>query len=185
VVILPGSKHVAADLAWLRESRLDAALEAALDRGTRVIGVCGGAMMMGEWIADPHGAEGRGGDLEGLGLIALSTEMERGKTTIATQVRFRSLPVPWAALSGRTVDGYEIRYGNVTGQASAVAVGAWAAGGVLATTVHGLFEDPDIVQAVFGVRPPPVLEATYDQLANAIEEHLDTALLRQLVGLER
>ena len=184
VIILPGSKHVVADLAWLRDLRLDTAVRTAVDHGSRLIGVCGGAMMAGERIADPHGVEGAGGELDGLGLIALTTEMGSAKTTTATQVRFQSVPAPWAQLSGRTVDGYEIRYGVVSGAATNVARSVWVAGNVLATTVHGLFEDPDITQAVFGARPPGVLEATYDRLADAIEEHLDTALLRRLVGLE-
>lgn len=184
VIVLPGSKHVAADLAWLRNAHLDVALRTAIRLGARVIGVCGGAMMAGERVSDPHGVEG-GGDLTGLGLIALTTEMGSAKTTTATRVRFGELPAPWARLSGVATHGYEIRYGNVSGAATKVADGAWARGNVLATTVHGLFEDPVVTEAVLGIRPPPVLESTYERLADAIEEHLDTTLLRQLVGLGR
>src|SRR5688500_4982185 len=38
LVILPGSKHIAADLAWLRREGFDGVLGAALARGTRVMG---------------------------------------------------------------------------------------------------------------------------------------------------
>jgi adenosylcobyric acid synthase len=56
-------------------------------------------------------------------------------------------------------------------------------GSVLATTVHGLFEDPDVIAAVVGVRPDPLLETTYELLADAVDEHLDTAMLRRLAGM--
>ena len=49
LVVLPGSKHVAADLAWLRERGFPAVLR---DAG-RVIGVCGGLQMLGGAIDGP------------------------------------------------------------------------------------------------------------------------------------
>ena len=58
----------------------------------------------------------------------------------------------------------------------------WAAGSVLATTVHGLLEDPDVVERLVGRRPPLVLEETFDLLADAVDAHLDTALLRRLTS---
>ena len=44
----------------------------------------------------------------------------------------------------------------------------------------GSLESPDVLQALFGRRPRPVLEQTCDQLADAVDKHLDTALLRRL-----
>ena len=41
-IILPGSKATAADLAWLRAQRLDAAIAAHAAQGGRVLGICGG-----------------------------------------------------------------------------------------------------------------------------------------------
>jgi adenosylcobyric acid synthase len=53
----------------------------------------------------------------------------------------------------------------------------------MATTVHGLFEDPSAVQALTGVSPEPVLESTFELLADLVEEHLDTTYLKSLTGL--
>ncbi len=184
VIVLPGSKHVAADLAWMRDRSLDRAVRAACERGVRIVGVCGGAMMAGTRVSDPHHVEGAGGEIDGLGLLPLSTKLATTKTTTATRVRFGSLPVPWTGLSSREADGYEIRHGVVASDATAVAHGVWVSGNVLVTTVHGLFEDPDIVHAVFEIRPAPVLDATFDQLADAVEDNLDTSLLRRLVGVQ-
>jgi len=180
LVILPGSKHVAADARWMRDRGLDAAIRTVATAGTRIVGVCGGAMLAGGRIADPHVVEG--GDLDGLGLVDLATEMAATKVTTATRVTFDPPPGAWAALRGVAADGYEIRYGVVTGTASAIGPGVWADGNVLATTVHGLFEDPGVVDAVLGHRPVPVLDATFDLLADAVDEHLDTAFLRRVVG---
>ena len=63
---------------------------------------------------------------------------------------------------------------------------AWAAGRVAATTVHGLFEHPAIVEHVLGESGQhalhDVLEHTFERLADAVDEHLDTDLLLRLVG---
>ena len=74
LVILPGSKHVARDLTWLRQSGLDAAITARATRGERVLAICGGLQLLGERIEDPHGVDGDG---EGLGLLPLQTTFAR------------------------------------------------------------------------------------------------------------
>src|SRR5690606_40504599 len=94
--------------------------------------------------------------------------------------RLPALAPPWHALGGVELDGYEIRNGVVSGEGEQ-APGVWTRGPVLATTVHGLFEDPVAVGALTGVTPPPVLDATFDVLADAVDEHLDTAAIRRLL----
>jgi adenosylcobyric acid synthase len=179
VVVLPGSKHVVADMNWMRARRLDRAVHRAAAREVRIIGVCGGAMIAGRRVTDPHGIEG--GDFDGLDLIALSTEMAATKITTATRVEFAPADGPWSRLAGIGADGYEIRYGVVSGSARSIGHGVWSNGGVMATTVHGLFEHPDVIEAILGTRPAPVLEATFDRLADAVERHLDTEYLRRAI----
>ena len=58
LIILPGSKHVADDLGWLRRTGLAGAVTRAADDGTPVLGVCGGLQMLGRRIEDPDGVEG-------------------------------------------------------------------------------------------------------------------------------
>jgi adenosylcobyric acid synthase len=188
LVVLPGSKHVAADRAWLRAQGLDGALAARVAGGGRVLGVCGGCMLLGEAVEDGAGVEGAagpGGTVDGLGLLPLRTVMDPGKLTRPATVRVPDLPPPWSALSGVAAAGYEIRHGRVaaTDPAAEVAPLLWCRGPVLGTTVHGLLESPDVLAALCGHRPPPVLEGTFDLLADAVDRHLDTALLRRLVGL--
>jgi adenosylcobyric acid synthase len=177
LVVLPGSKHVEADLAWLRRRGLDQAVRAAAERGTPVIGVCGGAMALGHRIDDPTGVEGRGGGTDGLGLLPMATELRPGKVIRSVEVELPALPPPWHRLAGLTADGYEIRNGRVDGPECAVGPGLWASGPVLASTIHGLFETPAVVAAVCGREPAPVLEQTFDALADAVDAHLDTRWL--------
>jgi adenosylcobyric acid synthase len=179
LVVLPGSKHVAADRAWLRDRGLDRAVADRAARGGRVLGICGGCMLLGESIDDSTGVEGA---TDGLGLLPLRTAMDPVKLTRPVTVTFPTLEPPWSGLGGVEAPGYEIRNGQVTAAPGCErAPLVWGSGPVLATTVHGLLESPDVLAALCGHRPPPVLEATFDLLADALDEHLDTALLWRLV----
>ena len=84
-------------------------------------------------------------------------------------------------LDGLTVTGYEIRNGRLTCDGDD-RLQVSAAGNVLATTVHGLLEDPGVLAALFGRRPIVTLDDTFEQLADAVDAHLDTDLLHRLVG---
>src|SRR5947208_1160124 len=54
LVVLPGSKSTMADLVWLQETGLAAAVVAAASAGRPVLGVCGGFQMLGEGLRDPQ-----------------------------------------------------------------------------------------------------------------------------------
>ncbi|HEY2812411.1 MAG TPA: hypothetical protein VGJ03_02985, partial [Acidimicrobiales bacterium] len=178
LVVLPGSKHVAADADWLRARQLDARLRAHVNAGGRILGVCGGAMMLGTEVRDPAGVEGA---TAGLGLLPLHTVMTKTKLTRSAIVEFPALDPPWSSLSRLRARGYEIRNGEVHADGCEVAPLLWCDGPVMATTVHGLLEDPDVVHALCGARPTDTLDATFDLLADAVDEHLDTDLLLRLV----
>jgi adenosylcobyric acid synthase len=169
LVILPGSKHVAADLAWLRARRL----EDDLRRCPRVLGICGGLQMLGGAISDPGGVDGAG---QGVGLLGVSTSYGIEKATRHTTARFGELAEPWGALSGLEVSGYEIRHGQSVSTGSIEVLGeglGFVEGGVLGLYLHGLFEQPQFAAALIGREPPQNLDARLDELADAIEPHLD------------
>ena len=184
LVVLPGSKNVSADLAWLRERGLAEAIRGAAQRGTRVLGICGGLQMLGDELLDPAGVDG---DAAGLGLLRVRTTFSREKRIEALEVAFERLPDPWAALGGLRARGYEIRHGETVadGPVHEVLPGGrgFAAGCVLGVTVHGLLEDPAVVRALLGTAPARSLEHVFDALADLAEERLDMDELARLAGV--
>ena len=184
LVILSGSKHVAADLAWMRARGLDAAIIRRVAELGRVLAICGGAQMLGVSIDDPDGVEGGTPvSTPGLGLLPVHTVLHRDKVTACIAVTFPAdgLDHPWRALAGVETSGYEIRHGRSGDCGSPIL----ASGPILASSVHGLLEDPAVVERILGRRPKQVLEATFELLADAVDEHLDTDLLVRLIGLGR
>jgi adenosylcobyric acid synthase len=185
LVVLPGSKHVAGDLGWLRHTGLDLAVAAYAGGGGRVLGICGGMQLLGRELRDAGGVDGDG---EGLGLLPLRTVFERDKLTRRAVVRFCArLGEPWAALAGRELDGYEIRHGRTVAVEPVVKAlrsgGGWARGSVLGIGVHGLFEDPALVAALLGQAPTDSLDSTLDELAVRVMEGLDRDRVHALAGV--
>ena len=185
-VILPGSKHTSGDLAWLRAQQLDRAIAAHAAQGKPVLGICGGLQMLGEALIDPHDIDG---NAPGLGLLPLVTQFEREKTVRRTVTRFGAVQGAWSALAGVEVRGYEIHHG-ITAQHAAMAPGVpvlpdglgWqnAAGNVLGVYLHGLFEDANVVHALFGTQAPS-LDAVFDGLADFIDAHFEPGFLQSLI----
>jgi adenosylcobyric acid synthase len=191
-IILPGSKATSADLAWLRAQGLDRSVAAHAGQGGMVLGVCGGLQMLGEALIDTEGVEPMGlGNAPGLGLLPLVTSFEAQKTVRHTEGHFAELVGGWALLSGVAVAGYEIHHGQTAQHPAMAAAGdvarevlpglAWqnAQGHVLGVYLHGLFEDPRVLQALFGTAVP-TLATVFEGLADYIEEHFNAGVLQRL-----
>ena len=183
LVVLPGSKHVANDLAWMRSGGMADAVISAAASGVPVLGICGGLQMLGGTIDDPAGVEG---SAEGLDLLPVVTSYLPGKTTKRTAVRFGRLPPTWSWLDSRSFDGYEIHHGTATVSGSVEAIVGdglgYADGNLLGIYAHGLFESDEVLDAYTGIVPPP-LDATFEQLADLIDAHLDIAWLARCLDL--
>lgn len=194
LIILPGSKSVRGDLAQLRERGWDQAISRHLRYGGKVLGICGGLQMLGRRVEDPLGLEGPAGVSDGLGLLDFVTVLEAEK-----QLRnvAGTLQLEQAGISG-----YEIHAGVTQGPAlerpavqldDGRADGAISADGqILATYLHGLFEAPHCCAALLrwaGLQEAEQIdyqalrERDIERLADLVEQHLDTARLRQLCGL--
>ncbi|RZL97118.1 MAG: cobyric acid synthase CobQ, partial [Variovorax sp.] len=55
-----------------------------------------------------------------------------------------------------------------------------AAGNVLGVYLHGLFEDPGVLRALFGAAAP-TLDSVFDGLADFIDAHFQPGVLRSLI----
>ncbi|QDX20810.1 cobyric acid synthase [Pandoraea pnomenusa] len=195
LVILPGSKHVRADLAWLRAQGWAPAIARHLRYGGKVLGICGGLQMLGTWIHDPLGLEGEAGSMAGLGWLEIETTMAASKQLRVVSGRLSAGHAP--------VSGYEIHMGVTHGaalerpalwltreggdgtDASVVADGARSADDqVMGTYVHGLFDTPQALAALLTWAGAPdsatldynaLREASLERLADSLATHLDLA----------
>jgi len=189
LIILPGSKATIADLAFFRAQGWDIDLAAALRRGARVMGLCGGYQMLGRDISDPDGIEGKPGSVPGLGLLDLSTVMTADKRVTET----RAVHVA----SGADVRGYEIHLGRTDGPDRSLPLftvggqpeGAIRADGrVMGSYLHGMFSADGFRRAFLaglGATPGNVsydatVEETLDALADHLEAHVDCPRLLSL-----
>jgi adenosylcobyric acid synthase len=184
LIILPGSKSTIADLAFFRAQGWEIDLRAALRRGARVLGLCGGYQMLGRAIHDPAGIEGRPGSSEGLGLLDVETVMTPDKRVTRTRARH--------IRSGEWAEGYEIHIGRTSGADCARALftvddqpeGAISADGrVMGSYLHGLFSSNGFRAAflsALGAAPgrfdhDAQVETTLEALADHMEAHVDCA----------
>ena len=187
LIVLPGSKSVRADLAWLRAQGWDAAIRRHLRYGGKLVGICGGFQMLGAQLHDPLGLEGGAGSTAGLGLLDMETTLEAEKRLENVHGALNLPGAPAAA-------GYEIHMGVSRGPALARPAlrfadgrrdGALSADGqLLGTYLHGLFDSPEALSALLAwagagevgtVDLAARREADLDRLADAIERHLDLA----------
>jgi adenosylcobyric acid synthase len=189
IVVLPGSKHVTSDLAWLRDGGFVQAVSDRVKRGGMVLGICGGMQMLGERIEDPAGVEGGGeaeGEAEGLGLLPLVTTFHPEKLTRMTECRFRAMTGSWSQLGGVSFAGYEIRHGRTdptTQLVHAIEGGlGFVDGPVLGVYAHGMFEESEVLAALFGGIQVRGLDETFDALADVVEAHTDFAFIEELAG---
>jgi adenosylcobyric acid synthase len=185
LVVLPGSKHVTADLDWLLAREFAPALRKRAAAGRPILGIYGGLQMLGAEIVDAAGVDGT---RAGLGLLATSTTFAAAKATRLTATAFSAeLPGPWRGLAGMTVEGYEIRHGTseVVGPTAEVLPDGlgFVRGSVLGIYLHGLFEQPALSRAVVGSAATTTLDMTFERLADAVDSVLDNELLDRLVGV--
>ncbi|KNX36387.1 cobyric acid synthase [Luteipulveratus halotolerans] len=189
LVILPGTRSTLGDLAWARDRGLDEAVRRFAASGRHVLGVCGGAQMLGSSIVDPVGVEGDSGVVaDGLGLLDITTEFATDKALAVVEGRH----------DGHAVRGYVIHHGRIRrGDRSAPFLDGARSDNVHGTMWHGSLESDDFRRAVLAdaaraagrttFAPDPSLsfeQARIDRLdvlADLIDEHIGLDPLMQLV----
>jgi adenosylcobyric acid synthase len=185
LVILPGSKVVRDDLAWLREQGWEAALQKHLRYGGKVLGICGGMQMLGQRIDDPLGVEGAPGSMAGLGWVQLYTQLASHKKlrNVNGHLLLNATHAP--------VRGYEIHAGVSSGKAlqrPLLQLDAAPEGfisddaQILGSYVHGLLDEPAACNAILrwaglaADTAPDVsalCEQSLDCLADSIEQNMN------------
>ena len=193
LILLPGTKSTIADLLWLRQSGLEAAILKAADGGTLVFGICGGYQMLGRSVSDPEQVEAAGiTDIAGMGLLDMDTVFRGEKVQTQTRGTFSGVAGELACLNGLSYEGYEIHMGR-SREARGVVTGG---GNVYGSYIHGIFDAPGVADAVLGALcrkkglSPSILgafdpvayrEEQYDKLAQVVREGLDMELVYRIL----
>jgi adenosylcobyric acid synthase len=198
LLVLPGSKNVIGDMAFVRESGWARAIRGLGENGrTEIAGLGGGLQMLGGSICDPHGLESAGTSVMGLGLLPITTTLERRKTL----TRVRAVHAP----SGLPVHGYEIHHGRsdrreavpmVTRSDGEVIGVCTTQGRVWGTYLHGIFDGDEVrrwlidgLRSRRGLAPLGECQARYDiepaiqRLADTVRASIDVAALYREAGL--
>jgi len=129
LIVLPGTKRVVDDLAWLRERGFERTLSS---KKSRVVAICGGYEMMFESILDPLQIESK-------------VEKSVGFKRLKGSVRFQKEKIVYKGsynLFGTMVDGYEIHNGVTKKRCK-------EAKNLYGTFVHGLFDSDALREKIF------------------------------------
>jgi len=196
MIVLPGTKSTVADLKWLRQSGLEAAVLKRASAGCVLFGICGGYQMLGRSVSDPEGAEAApGAVLAGMGLLPVDTVFSGEKRQTQTRGAFGPVEGPLSALSGLPYEGYEIHMGRGPADAPMLQ----NQGNVYGTYLHGVFDAPGTAEAVVtalaarkgvSLSNLPVQsreayrESQYDALAEAVRAALDMNLVYRVLRRE-
>jgi adenosylcobyric acid synthase len=187
LVVLPGSKSVQRDLHALRQHGWEPYLRRHLRYGGKVIGICGGLQMLGRELRDPLGIESNVARTDGLGLLDVVTTLEPHKQLVNAAGTL-------LLGDGAPVRGYEIHMGITEGAAlsrpalhlgsgnDSRADGAISEDGqILATYLHGLFDEPQACEALLrwaGVTDAQRIDhdarrlASIETLADVVAQHV-------------
>ncbi len=188
LIILPGTKSVRDDLAYLKSQGWDKDILRHIRLGGKVMGICGGYQMLGKTIDDPDGVEGEPGSSEGLGLLNVHTVLTGSKQLTKTEAVLN--------LNNQKakVKGYEIHVGRSqvldeqplkldNGERD----GAISeCGQIMGTYLHGCFDEAEalnlITEWVNGTQVKQqdfeaLKEQGINRIADAIEQHMNLDFL--------
>ena len=214
VIILPGSKNTTEDLLYLKHHGYADEIKELADRGTPVIGICGGYQMLGEKVCDPLHVESDKDEVTGLGLLPYITTMKGEKNTYQVEFNCENLPFLDMSFSAENLKGYEIHMGEtvLTGSAQSLFNVVRRSNApvdlqdgfindkhhVFGTYCHGVFDNDHLRRAVInalrkrkGLLPLDVKfkyreykEAEFDRLAALVRKHFDMKKFYEILGQE-
>ena len=196
MILIPGTKSTIADLKWLRQSGMEAAVLKAASAGTPVFGICGGYQMLGRSVCDPDQVEAAETTrIQGLGLLDMDTVFQGEKVQTQVSGTFAGVTGLLSGLNGMEYTGYEIHMGR----SQEKLLPLQGTGNVYGSYIHGIFDAPgvsdEILRAIcakkgldyaalgtFDLRE--YKERQYDMLADAVRGGLDMELVHRIINRE-
>ena len=215
LILLPGSKTTIPDLVWMERQGLSRGIRQLYHQGTAIIGICGGYQMLGAKLCDPDRVESPQAEIDGLGLLPVTTVYGQTKETRWIKGRVIQDSGLLAEAKGLEIQGYEIHMGRTIGEGVAapfqiegrsdvdVTLAAGqdgatdASGRALGTYIHGLFHNTALRRAILqelarrkGVALPQseqelAADREFDKLADWVRASLKMDLIYSMAGLSR
>ena len=195
-IILPGSKNVIHDLQFLKSEGFEEIIRKNRNTGCEIVGICGGYMMLGNTIHDPHQIESTAGQIQGLGYLNLTTVIDKDKRLTRVQGVHK--------ISKFRISGYEIHHGISTEPGrplfifddNSVCGTADETGEIWGCYLHGVFDSDDFrrwfidgLRSRAGLHPvgeviaPYNLEKAFDRLADCVRANVDIDSIYRLLKI--
>ena len=196
MILIPGTKSTIADLKWLRQSGLEAAILKAASAGTLIFGICGGYQMLGRRISDPDRVEAAGTtEIQGLGLLDMDTVFLGEKVQTQVAGTFDGVTGLLSGLNGMDYTGYEIHMGCSQEKKPPLQ----GRSNVYGSYIHGIFDAPGVSDGIlkalcakkgldfsalgtFDLQE--YKERQYNMLADAVRGGLDMELVYRVINRE-
>ena len=196
MILIPGTKSTIADLKWLRQSGLEAAILKAASAGTLIFGICGGYQMLGRRISDPDRVEAAGTtEIQGLGLLDMDTVFLGEKVQTQVAGIFDGVTGLLSGLNGMDYTGYEIHMGCSQEKKPPLQ----GRSNVYGSYIHGVFDAPGVSDGIlkalcakkgldfsalgtFDLQE--YKERQYNMLADAVRGGLDMELVYRVINRE-
>ena len=196
MILIPGTKSTIADLKWLRQSGLEAAILKAASAGTLIFGICGGYQMLGRRISDPDRVEAVGTtEIHGLGLLDMDTVFRGEKVQTQVAGTFDGVTGLLSGLNGMDYTGYEIHMGCSQEKKPPLQ----GRSNVYGSYIHGVFDAPGVSDGIlkalcakkgldfsalgtFDLQE--YKERQYNMLADAVRGGLDMELVYRVINRE-
>jgi adenosylcobyric acid synthase len=208
LIIIPGTKNTVSDLLAIQRNGIANAIRRHLDKGTPVMGICGGFQMLGSRIVDPLSIESNRSSVQGLSLLDIETVFCEEKTTNQIKAQIIADSGMLKGLKGVELQGYEIHMGQVESKHSTPAFHIVETqkghedhfdgiignnGNILGTFIHGIFHNReftgDFLENIRQIRGLPasstitqeVTKDRYDRLADIVRNSLDMVKVRKII----
>ncbi len=196
MILIPGTKSTIADLKWLRQSGLEAAILKAASAGTLIFGICGGYQMLGRRISDPDRVEAaETTEIQGLGLLDMDTVFLGEKVQTQVAGTFDGVTGLLSGLNGMDYTGYEIHMGCSQEKKPPLQ----GRSNVYGSYIHGVFDAPGVSDGIlkalcakkgldfsalgtFDLQE--YKERQYNMLADAVRGGLDMELVYRVINRE-
>lgn len=187
VIIIPGSKNTISDLLWLRQNGIETKILRESNKGTPIIGICGGYQMLGRTISDPFNVES-GKTIAGIGLLDIDTIFSKEKKRTQIIGEFKDIEGMFCGLNGIEFEGYEIHMGQTSGK--------HFKDNVFGTYVHGFFDRKEIINAILKIiadrkkielksikeiDAKEYREIQYDILADVVRNNIDMNMIYSIL----